>query len=151
MSTRVVTVTSVFPAPPEEIWKRLVNVGTLQYIASPYATFAPVDPAEGTTWKEGAAFRFRLRIFGIIPLGVHTVRVEKFDKNRLTIQTAEGNKAVPVWNHRIVLDPINASSTRYTDEVELSAGRMTGLVHLWSRSFYRHRQKKWLRLLSKRP
>jgi hypothetical protein len=150
MRMKVITVSSVFPATPDEIWARLVQVETLQYVAAPYAAFSPVDPEEGTAWEEGAVLRFRLRVCGIIPMGMHTVKVKKFDKASLAVQTVEGNKTVPVWNHKIALVPIDSSSTRYTDEVEIYAGRLTGLVCLWSRSFYRHRQRKWLKLLSDR-
>lgn len=140
----------MLPAPPEEIWARPARVKTLRYIAAPYASFRPAGPAESAEWKEGAVLRFRLRVFGTVPLGTHKVRAERFDRDSYVVQTSEGNRTVPVWNRRTVLVPLDAASARYTDEVEVQAGRLTGPVHHWSRSFYRHRQRKWRRLLAKR-
>lgn len=109
-------------------------------------SFIP-DGAAETVWREGAASRFGLRMFGFIPMGIHTVNVVEFDKNTLAIYTNESNKNVPVWNHRIILEKIDDASTRYTDEVEIYAGWKTAAIVLWSRLFYKHRQKKWLKLL----
>lgn len=145
--TKIVSISSVFPASPEQIWSQLVKVETLQYIAAPYASFRPVNSDESMTWQKGAVSRFYLRIFGFISAGVHEIRVKEFNKTTYTIQTVESNKTVPVWKHKIVLKPIDTLSTCYTDEVELYAGWLTCIVYLWSKMFYRHRQRKWLQLL----
>jgi hypothetical protein len=50
---------------------------------------------------------------------------------------------VRVWNHRILLNRLSDTETRYTDEVEIHAGALTPLVWIWSMAFYRHRQRKW--------
>ncbi|MDR1615864.1 MAG: hypothetical protein LBR98_02485 [Syntrophomonadaceae bacterium] len=146
--TETIQVSSVFKAPPEKIWPLLTHMDTLRYIASPYAAFVPAGKPSGETWRAGETYRFRLRVFGIIPLGVHTIRVQIFDHGKLRVQTAENNRFVPTWNHCITLEPEGISQTRYTDEVEIGAGRFTGLVRLWSAAFYRHRQKRWARLLA---
>jgi hypothetical protein len=99
-------------------------------------------------WREGTTVRFRLRIFGI-PFGVHTIGVHRIDGTAHIIQTHEGNSLVPVWNHRIALEPAGGASTIYTDEVEVGAGWKTGLVRLWGVFFYRRRQRKWLKLLAR--
>ena len=43
---------SVFPAPVEEIYDKLVKLETLQYIAYPYATFEPVDGKNELIWEK---------------------------------------------------------------------------------------------------
>jgi hypothetical protein len=143
--SKIIRISSVFPAAPDTIWPLLMQVETLRYIAAPYAAFSPLGGE--TLWREGAVLRFRLRIFGI-PLGIHTISIQKIDRTLYTIKTFEGNTAVPVWNHTIIIEPVEGGA-RYTDEVEIGAGRLTGAVALWSRAFYRHRQKKWLKLLSR--
>jgi hypothetical protein len=121
-----------------------MQVETLRYIAAPWAAFVPVRGE--TVWQEGTQVRFRLRIFGL-SFGVHTINIQKIDPAAYIIQTFEGNRLVPVWNHRITLAAADSGSTRYTDEVEIDAGPLTGAVYLWAGSFYRHRQRKWLKLL----
>ena len=86
-------------------------------------------------------------LFGFIPFGTHSIRIVRFDKER--ISSWEGNEHVPVWNHDILLVPIDESHTEYTDRVEIQAGWKTVFVWLWAKAFYAHRQRKWIRLLRK--
>ena len=137
---------SVFPAAKDEIFRRLQKLKTLQYIAHPYATFKSVDDTEELTWQEDSAFAFHFKLFALIPFGVHTIKVIQFDIEK-GIYTQEGNKHVPVWNHKIILEKIDENTTKYTDIVEIQAGWKTLFVYLWANCFYAHRQRKWKRLL----
>ena len=71
----IVRKSSIFPASREEVFTRLQRLETLQYIAAPYATFAPVENSSDFTWKAGAVSSYRFRLFGIVPFGVHTIRM----------------------------------------------------------------------------
>ncbi len=148
MKNKIVTKTSVFPASKAVVYEHIQRLSTLQHIAFPYATFKPADGTEGLVWKAGRRIDFRFRLFGIIPLGIHSINVIEFDEHG-GIYTKEGNRHVPVWNHRIIIEPIDGGSVRYTDEVEIGAGWKTPFVHLWARMFYAHRQKRWVRMLRK--
>ena len=139
---------SVFPAAKDEIFRRLQKLKTLQYIAHPYATFKSVDDTEEITWQEDSAFAFHFKLFALIPFGVHTIKVIQFDIEK-GIFTQEGNKHVPVWNHKIILEKIDENTTKYTDIVEIQAGWKTLFVYLWANCFYSHRQRKWKRLLKR--
>jgi hypothetical protein len=149
MQSRVIHITSIFPAPVPVIWEKVKRLETLQYIAAPYAYFEPVGNME-MIWQEGAVFKFRFRLFGIIPLGVHTISVLEFNRDSLSIYTHEENKFVPTWNHRIILKELDSNYTQYSDQVEIYAGCKTVFVCWWSYIFYKHRQKKWLELLNSR-
>lgn len=139
---------SVFLAAKDEIFRRLQKLKTLQYIAHPYATFKSVDDTEELTWQEDSAFAFHFKLFALIPFGVHTIKVIQFDIEK-GIYTQEGNKHVPVWNHKIILEKIDENTTKYTDIVEIQAGWKTFFVYLWANCFYAHRQRKWKRLLKR--
>ena len=140
----IVRKSSFFPAPREEVFARLQRLETLQYIAAPYATFTPAEKNAGLSWKEGATSYYRFRLFGFIPFGVHSIRIERFDRNG--IQSRESNPYVPVWDHLIMLED-QGDQTKYTDEVEIHAGWKTVFIWLWAKAFYAHRQRKWIRLL----
>lgn len=148
MKTRIVERTSVFPAGRQEVFTRLQKFETLQKVAWPYATFTPVSEEAAGQWQEGETVSFRFRLFGLIPYGVHTIHVIRFNEER-GIYTREGNKHVPVWNHRILLKETASGTCEYTDRVEIGAGWKTGIVYSWAVLFYRHRQKKWIRILRK--
>ena len=140
----IVRKTSVFPAKREEVFARMQRLETLQFIAAPYASFTPVDKSADFRWQVGSRSAYRFRLFGRIPYGMHTIRIERFDED--LVQSREGNEHVPVWNHRITLKDLG-TSTEYTDEVEIEAGWKTPLIWLWAKAFYAHRQRKWIRLL----
>lgn len=142
----MICVSSIFPAPIDEIWEKLQRLDTLQYIAFPYATFKPVGNTE-MRWNEGEVSEFILRLFGFIPMGIHTIHVTQFSREDLAVYTREQNRHVSVWNHRIIIKKIDGSHCHYTDKVEINAGWKTQIVFLWSRLFYKHRQQKWLKLL----
>ena len=139
--------TSIFPASKDEVFNKLQKLKLLQYIAWPYATFTPVGEAI-SIWKEGTSSSYRFKLFGIIPFGAHKINVIDFDKDA-GIYTHEGNEHVPVWNHRIVLKEISDHQCLYTDIVEIGAGWKTLFIYLWAKCFYAHRQRKWIRLLTR--
>ena len=142
----IVQKTSVFPAPRDVVFQKLQRPETLQTIAKPYAAFEPVDNATAV-WTAGGMSSWRMRLFGFIPFGTHTIRIVCFDPER--ISSREGNEHVPVWNHDIHLVPIDENHTEYTDRVEIKAGWKTIFICLWAKAFYAHRQRKWIRLLRK--
>ena len=145
MKTKTIQVTSILPFSEDVIWENLMLFSTLKYITAPFATFTPINDV--IVWKEGEVFRFHLRLFGFIPMGVHEIKVIECNRETLSVYTHESNPRVPVWNHRILLEPCNDRTVRYTDEVEIQARWATPIVVVWSRVFYRHRQRKWKSLL----
>lgn len=145
MRTKTVYRKCTFPADIDTIFQFLTDLKTLQYVASPYAEFVPIDAEQDLKWKEGQTFSFRFKIFFLIPYGTHTIHVVDFKKDG--IYTNETNTHVPIWNHRIVLKDNGNGTTDYSDEVEIGAGRKTLIVWCWANAFYRHRQKKWLKLI----
>ena len=142
----IVRKASVFTAPREDVLSRLQRLETLQYIAAPYATFIPVNKTEDFRWEAGASSEYRFKLFGIIPFGVHTIRIERFDQDG--IQSREHNRHVPVWDHLITLKDLG-DHTENTDEVVIRAGWKTFFIWLWASAFYAYRQRKWIRLLQK--
>lgn len=148
MQSKTVIKTSRFPASERNVFNKLKSIQTLQYIASPYATFTPLTESDDFNWKAGETFSFQLKLFGVIPFGIHTIKVIDFNEEAYRIHTTESNAYVPIWNHSIVLKPLGDGASQYTDEVEIYAGWKTPLVYLWAKFFYAHRQKKWLELLS---
>ena len=144
----IVNKTSVFPSSREKVFSLLQRFDTLSFIAKPYATFESIDGSNKLIWEPGKSFSFKFRMYGFIPLGIHKINVCEFGKDG--IYTREGNPFCPTWNHRIILKELDNNQTEYTDEVEIDAGWKTFAVYLWAKSFYAHRQRKWLKLLRNR-
>ena len=140
----IVQKTSVLPAGREVVFQKLQQLETLQYIAWPYAAFEPVGDAVHI-WQAGSTSAYRFRLFGVIPFGTHRIHIVRFDLEG--VSSREGNEHVPVWNHDIVMEPVDAEHTKYTDRVEIQAGWRTVFLWLWANAFYAHRQRKWVKLL----
>ena len=140
----IVQKTSVFPAGRDAVFQKLQKLETLQYIAWPFATFEPVDNAV-PTWTVGSTSSYRFRLFGVIPFGTHTIHIVRFDPE--SIRSREANEHVPVWNHDIIMEPVDANHTEYTDRVEIRAGWKTAFIWVWANAFYANRQRKWIRLV----
>jgi hypothetical protein len=143
----IVKKTSIFPASKETVFQKLQQLETLQYIAWPYATFKPVGKAV-PIWTVGSTSAYRFRLFGLIPFGTHTIHIVRFDPDG--VSSREGNEHVPVWNHDIRLIEKDENHTQYTDRVENHAGWKTAVIWLWANAFYRHRQRRWIRLLRRK-
>ena len=140
----IVRKTSLFPACREVVFEKLQRLDTLQYVAAPYASFVPVNERTDMVWQVGSISSFRFKLFGVIPFGTHTIRVERFDIDG--IQSREHNEHVPVWDHKITLRDVG-NQTEYTDEVNIKAGWKTPFIWIWAKAFYGHRQRKWIKLL----
>jgi hypothetical protein len=121
--------------------EKLHDLRTLQYIASPFARFTPLD--KSVSFVQGSKIRVILRVFGFINLGEHTINIVTFDEQGGVVYSNERNHFVRVWNHRILLKKLSETETHYTDEVEIHASIFTPFVYLWSLAFYCHRQRKW--------
>ena len=144
MRYMIVLKTSVFPAGRDTVFRKLQQLKTLQYISWPYASFEPVGKSL-SVWSVGSMSAYRFRLFGVIPFGTHTIHIVRFDRDG--ISSREKNQHVPVWNHDIMLEPVDTRHTRYTDRVEIKARWKTVYIWLWANAFYAHRQRKWIKLL----
>jgi hypothetical protein len=50
---------------------------------------------------------------------------------------------ITTWNHDIEVTPVDTTTCRYRDRIEIEAGVMTPLIVLYARWFYRMRQRRW--------
>lgn len=145
MMASVVEASTHLDAPPESIFPRLLEVGTLAHVAAPWLRFRPVgEPV--TRWAVGVSHRFQLSLFGLVPLGSHEIELVTIDADEGLLESEERGRMASTWNHRITIDAVPGGS-RMTDRVELEAGALTPLVRAFAWVFYRHRQQRWRDLI----
>ena len=147
------TVSTLLDAKPERVWEELQRPALLEYVAAPLVAFDPVDlEAFPQRWEEDE-YRVAMLLFGVIPLGEQTI-----DVSRQRVDDTEGNqsyqlrdggtgKLVSVWDHLISVRETPDNKTVYTDEVDVEAGVLTPLVFLFAVVFYRHRHRRWRKLV----
>ena len=97
-------------------------------------------------WDEGESADVTLHALGLIPLGKHTIFMEKVDLENFELLTKESGQIAQVWNHRVSIQLHEDDKTLYTDEVQIYAGKWTAIVAFFARFFYRYRQSRWQKL-----
>lgn len=142
---RRVIVTSDFETNIENVWSKIQDVDTLREVCKPKASFIFCDDSP-LIWEEGRSFLFKLFLYGIIPIGKHTINVVKMDRVSREIDTNEYNKRVTIWNHYIKMEEVSRDIARYTDVVDLYAGCFTAMAAWWTVKLYKHRQRKWQKI-----
>ena len=119
----------------------------LFFVASPLVRFVPT---RGTVvprvWEE-ATYWFGLRIFGFLPFGEQAVRITfSPGADDFRVRDDGYSRLVKRWDHRILIERSGAG-VRYCDELNIEAGVLTPVVWLFAFLFYRHRQRRWSRLV----
>jgi hypothetical protein len=150
------TVSTTLAAPPDRIWRALQNPATLAYVAAPFVAFEPIEPATFSDRWDETDYRVLMRLFGVVPLGEQTIRistrrgVDARGDRYYHLRDDGTGQLVSTWDHLITLQELPDGRTRYTDDVTVEAGPLTPLVWLFAVGFYRHRQRRWRRLVARR-
>lgn len=135
---------------PELLWKEITKPSSLQYVAAPILYFFPEGGTNLTgNWELNKEYNLKLYFLKFIPFGSHRIIVKKIDILTNEITSNESGLLAKVWNHTIKFNLINSDQIEYTDIIEIKAGLLTVFIWMFSHFFYRHRQRKWKRLLSK--
>lgn len=134
----------------ERAWAALRRPELLAYVARPIQAFHPVDPPLWpVTWADGR-YQVKLRLFGLLPMGEQWIVIETPAGRSGSYRLRDNGHGdlVRRWDHLITIDPLSGDRCRYTDQVEVRAGLLTPFVAAFAWIFYRHRQRRWRRLVS---
>jgi hypothetical protein len=135
----------------DELWQKILDPGSLQFVASPILSFRPVQKGSiAGDWQVGVPYQFNLYFLKFIPMGRHTIQLVRIVKETRTIVSQESGILARVWNHAICFREAAPGVVRYTDEIEIQAGWLTPGIWLFAQLFYRHRQRRWKVLLRKK-
>src|SRR5262249_8171306 len=94
-------------------------------------------------WSEGLTLQWKVFVFGVIPMGVHTVHLEKVDQSNYEIHSREHDPLIARWDHVISIKPLDDSRSLYRDNIEIDACILTLLVWAWPNWLCGHRQRRW--------
>ena len=136
----------VLPCPAEKVWDELQRPALLLEIIRPLIRFVPADGTQfPERWLQGLTVRCKGYLFGILPLGMHTMFAERIDPVTREIQSRETG-LVRRWDHLLRVCSAGDGQTLYSDEIIIEAGWLTVFVWLFAQWFYRHRQRRWRRI-----
>ncbi len=136
-------VTTILDCPATKAWTQVQTSALLHYVNWPLARFVPCGAPLPERWSEGLTLQWKFFMFAVIPMGVHTVHLEKVDQRNCEIHSHEHNRLVARWDHVISIKPLNDSRSLYRDTIEIDAGILTFVVWVWANWLYRHRQRRW--------
>ena len=137
-----VSVSSDLPVPAQVVADLVAKPALMRHLLWPIITF-PDLPARYDV-EQGVAVR--LRLLGAIPLWRHTIRVVHVDRDALDAVTEEHGGPLRMWRHRLSVTALDDGSCRYTDEVEIDAGALTGVSRFVAGGLYRYRHRRWAAL-----
>lgn len=129
-------------------WGLVQRTSTFRYVTRGLLRWSGDLPER---WQPGLVLRSRLYLFGLLPGGMHELRITRVDDQRREIQTTEHGGLLRVWNHTIRVEPDGVARCRYTDRVEIEAGLLTPMVWLVAHVFFRYRQMRLRRYKGHRP
>jgi hypothetical protein len=132
---------------PETVWAEVQTAGLLQHIAWPLVRFIPVDEAAFESFQPGGRYQVKLRLFGMIPFGTQWIvsSLHEADGTQWPKRLRDDGYSALIskWDHWITVAPDKDGGTRYSDEVDVSAGALTPFIWAFAQIFYWHRQRRW--------
>ena len=144
----IVRVSTYLPCSEGELWAKIMDPKSLQFVASPILKFIPVGKnIFEKEWELNRDYVLKLYLFGFLPLGNHTIRLINIDRSENKIESTESGLLARVWNHTILFQETEQNRVHYMDIIEIKAGLLTPMIWIFAHLFYRHRQRRWRKLL----
>jgi hypothetical protein len=143
----IARISTLLPCNEDELWEKIMDPKSLQFVASPILKFIPVGKNDlDKEWELNRDYDLKLYLFGFIPLGSHRIRVVSIDRKENKIESSESGLLARVWNHTILFRQTERKVVHYTDIIEIEAGLLTPFIWGFEHLFYRHRQRRWKQL-----
>ncbi len=141
-------VETILPTDAESVWQAMQYPVTFLYVCRGLFGMPALDgrSAPLRVGERGSGWLFA---FHLIPAYRHTLEILGADEATRTITTHEYGGVLKTWNHTLHVDAITQMSCRYSDTVDIDAGRLTLVVAFIARGLYRYRQRRWHRLVAR--
>jgi hypothetical protein len=141
-------ISTVFDCTPKQLWEEISRPSSLKFVSAPLLHFESLAEGElDNEWVVGKTYALRLSLFGFLPAGRHNITIANIDRKNNIIESKERGTLSPVWNHTIRFHALEGNKLHYTDEIEIRAGLLTPMIWAFAHLFYRHRQRRWKKLL----
>lgn len=143
---QTIQLTTTLPTGADRVWQAMQSPATMLYVCRGLfgmpalnGRSEPLRPGErGTGW---------LWAFNLIPAYRHTIEVTAVDHATRTIRTHEHGGVIVSWDHTLHVAPVDDHSCHYTDTVAIDAGRATAVVAAIAKGIFRHRHRRWYKLV----
>ncbi|TGN13201.1 hypothetical protein [Leptospira ilyithenensis] len=148
----IVNVSTELKSDFETVKRSVLLPKLLIYVTTPLIKFTPLDPNYfPMIWKDGE-YLVSMKLFGIIPFGKQYIGIQRFHDttDEFILRDNGHGELIRKWDHWIfVRRTKNENLISYTDRIEIKAGLLTPLIWIFGNIFYRWRQHRWRKLISK--
>jgi hypothetical protein len=145
VKAKKLNIASELPINIDTAWLKVKSSALLEFVTIGKIQFKPSSGHFPAIWKEGNTVTTKMVVFGFVPFGgLHSLYFERIDDISRVLQTREWDAVTKVWDHKISLQKLTDRTVLYEDEIIIYAGILSNVVTLWAKSFYVHRQKRWL-------
>ncbi|MBU9766853.1 hypothetical protein FR943_23795 [Mycobacterium sp. TNTM28] len=139
-------VETILPTEVGRVWQAMQQVPTFLYVCR--GLFGvPALAGRTEPFRAGDRGTGWLFAFHVIPAYRHTIEVLDVDDTSHTIRTHEYGGVLRRWDHTLHVEPVTEHSCRYSDTVEIDAGRLTVAVVMLARGIYAYRHRRWRKLV----
>ena len=142
MDMALVERTTVLEASADAVWAAVKTPSAFRTVTRGLLAM-PVIRGRQDEWREGETVVGWVFLFGFLPFSRHHLHVASIDESTRTLSSREFGGVITTWNHDIEVIPIDATTCRYRDRIEIEAGIMTPVIVVYARWFYRMRLRRW--------
>jgi hypothetical protein len=138
---------------PEQCFAEVLTPRLMLHIASPLVHFSPIEPKVLPERWEQKEYLISVRLFKFLPIGRQWVNISGQDRSSevghfcMKLRDNGRGTLMSKWDHLITIES-SGQGCSYTDRVEVKASLLTPFVWLFAWFFYRHRQRRWQRLVA---
>ena len=145
---KTIHVETELPTDAERVWRAMLHPASFSYVCRGLIGIPALD-GRTEPMQEGECGTAWLLLFHVIPFSHHTIHLVEIDPDSRTLRSEEHGGMLRAWNHTLHVEPLGETTCRYSDTVDIDAGRLTPAVAWAGKLIYRYRQRRWRKLVHK--
>jgi len=139
---QTITVATHLDASADIVWRGVNTPHAFVHVARGMLRYPAAERLQ-RPWQVGDQVRGWTLLFGVVPFSYHHLTVASIDEGARVLTSAEHGGVIRTWNHVVTVTPIDDTSCRYEDRIDIEAGPLTPIVVAYATLFYRYRQRRW--------
>ncbi|OLF13603.1 hypothetical protein [Actinophytocola xanthii] len=143
---RTIHVQTELPTNAEQVWRAMRHPVSFTYVIRGLIGI-PALAGRTEPFQQDEVVTARLWLFHAVPAWRHRIHLVEVDPRTRTMRSRERGGLITTWNHTLRVESLGERRCRYSDIVEIGAGRITPLVANIALLLYRYRQRRWRRLV----
>jgi hypothetical protein len=139
-----------FSQPIDKLQKALLSPEMMCRVAWPMVKFVPENPPQFPEfWEQGKTYRLKMYAFYFIPLFWQelTISWENLENGSFIFKDIGPGFAVKLWDHSVVLTPIDSEKTNYDETLELTTNFLGPLLWIAMKILFLWREHRWKKLM----